>query len=72
MELVTGSHAIMEANPEYYLGPYRQLIFDQGDDGLDADTGEVGYSAPSPPFGDVARLRSLGMKNDEAPSQIVQ
>ncbi len=79
VELVTGSHAIMEANPEYYgLGPYLDKLIFKVVPNLATmvstlETGEVGYSAPSPPFGDVARLRSLpGMKVDEAPSQIVQ
>ena len=79
VELVTGSHLTLEANPDYYgLGPYLdQLIFkvvpNLATMMSTLETGEVGYSAPSPPFGDVARLRTLpNMKVDQAESQIVQ
>jgi len=78
-ELVTGSHLILDANPDYYgLGPYLDKLIFKVVPNLATmistlETGEVGYSAPSPPFGDVARLRALpGLKVDEAPSQIVQ
>lgn len=78
-ELVTGSHLTLEANPDYYgLGPYLDKLIFKVVPNLATmistlETGEVGYSAPSPPFGDVARLRTLpGLKVDEAPSQIVQ
>lgn len=77
VEQVTGSHNTMEANPDYYgLGPYLDKLIFKVVPNLATmmstlETGEVGYSAPSPPFGDVARLRSLpGLKVDEAPSQI--
>jgi len=79
IEAVPGSHTTMEANPDYYgLGPYLDKLIFKVVPNLATmmstlETGEVGYSAPSPPFGDVARLRSLpGMKVDEAPSLIVQ
>lgn len=79
VELVTGSHLTLEANPDYYgLGPYLDRLIFKVVPNLATmistlETGEVGYSAPSPPFGDVARLRTLpGLKVDEAPSQIVQ
>jgi peptide/nickel transport system substrate-binding protein len=78
-ELVTGSHITLDANPDYYgLGPYLDRLIFKVVPNLATmmstlEAGEVGYSAPSPPFGDVARLRALpGMKVDEAPSQIVQ
>ena len=79
VDLVSGSYLSLEANPEYYgLGPYLDKLIFKVVPNLATmistlETGEVGYSAPSPPFGDVARLRALpGMKVDEAPSQIVQ
>lgn len=79
VELVTGSHLTLEANPDYYgLGPYLDKLIFKVVPNLATmistlETGEVGYSAPSPPFGDVARLRSVpALKVDEAPSQIVQ
>ena len=79
VELVTGSHLTLEANPDYFgLGPYLDKLIFKVVPNLATmvstlETGEVGYSAPSPPFGDVARLRSVaGLKVDEAPSQIVQ
>jgi len=79
VELVTGSHLTLEANPDYYgLGPFLDRLIFKVVPNLATmistlETGEVGYSAPSPPFGDVARLRTLpGMKVDQAESQIVQ
>ena len=79
VELVTGSHLTLEANPDYYgLGPYLDKLIFKVVPNLATmmstlETGEVGYSAPSPPFGDVARIRTLpNMKVDQAESQIVQ
>ena len=60
VELVTGSHLTLEANPDYYgLGPYLDKLIFKVVPNLATmistlETGEVGYSAPSPPFGDVA------------------
>lgn len=78
VEHVTGSHVILEPNPDYYReGPYlERLVFqfipNLATSLLALEAGQLGYVTASPPFADVARLQSLpGVKVDATTSSIV-
>lgn len=78
VEHVVGSHASMESNTDYW-GPspfLDQLIFRfirNLQTSLAAlEAGEIGYSAASPPFGDIERIESIpNIAVDPTPSPIV-
>lgn len=78
VEHVTGSHAEFEANTDYWgPGPYLDKLIFRFIKNLPTamaalESGEVGYSIASPPFGDVPRLEeSADLVVDPSPSAIV-
>lgn len=71
VSLTAGQQMVMEANPDYYgAGPYLDRLIFQVIPNVATmmaalETGDVGFSATSPPFADVARLKTLPGVNVE-------